>query len=101
MLSVSDLLSLAGVKMKKPTVDRSGTDDSNAVTLISDDSVLTFSKADLLACDGGKRKVDGLPMGQEHERHADGRPHDHIDAAITIDRSGKDDSNAVTLLFLE
>lgn len=100
-LSVADLLALAGVDLKKPSVDRSGTDDSNAVRLVTKDAEITFSKADLLACKDGQRVVAGLPMGAAHERHVDGRPHDHVDAAISIDRSGTSDDNAVTLAWLE
>lgn len=110
-LSVADLLALAGVEMKKPTVDRTGTDDGNAVTLLAaaDGSMLVFSKADLLAYkpatfedDGTTRRVltkavrivDGLPASPAHE---DGRVLDHVDAAIVVDRSGTTADNAVTL----
>lgn len=127
-LSVADLLALAGVTLTKVTVDRSGTDDSNAVTLRGAEGVIVFPRDELIRAireaDGyvASRIVDGvhveghapatsrLPMGRarltngdadEGERDLDGWPQDHVEAAITIDRSGTTDADAVTLRWME
>lgn len=127
-LSVSDLLALAGATLTKVTVDRTGTDDGNCVTLKGAEGVIVFGKDELIQAireaDGyvASRIVDGehvagkapatsrLPMGRargtngdadEGERDLDGWPQDHVEAAIKIDRSGTTDADAVTLRWME
>lgn len=94
----AEILALAGIAMKKPVVDSSGTDDGNVCRIHDATDEVIVAKADLLAL---IRKADGaaqrLPMGEKHERHEDGRPHDHVDAAITVERT----SDGVTLRWLE
>lgn len=117
-LSVADLCGLVGETLTDVKVDRSGTSDDNAVTLIGKEGVIKFSKADLLdlvrRADGFcPAVIDGVRgevlEGAKHPdaprlpmkpAHLDGRPLDHVDAAIHVDRSGADDSDAVTLRFL-
>lgn len=119
-LKVEDLLSLAGVTLKGVKVDLSGTDDGNVCVLTGkdadgDEASIKFSRLaydhgpgdiggasfGLLKCVDGKRIVAGLPVGGEGEQHADGRPHDHVNARIQLDRAAMNEKTPAVFVWFE